>query len=259
MAPRSGYLLDARQDIRNERMLAREDRRVAAIAANGGRSAPQSEQSRATGLTDEADWRATFGPKPVGWNNGNAPTISARDAAMMPTAPTRTVSYAPVPVPQRDATGLAIDNPETIAKANSDYFATNMGKKEGPITPAWTPTASSSSAPRIVARSESDALFGSQDDSRVRGNYNAPAALPAGEFAGVTTDTGVVKPRNWQEDIALRYPNIGKAGTEENRLFVEAYKSDPAGSDPAELAGRIQQIVAEQRQPARRTLRIAAR
>lgn len=257
MAPRTGYL-DAREEIRNERMMAREDRRIAAIAANGGRSAPQSEQSRAPGLTAESDWRATFGPKPVGWNNGTAPTISARDAAGMPTAPTRQVSYAPVPVPQRDSNGLAIDNPETIAKANSDYFGSNMGKKEGPITPAWTPRISARGS-RIVPQAESDILLGAQDDSRVLGNYEAPAATPAGEFAGVTTDTGVVRPRNWQEDIALRYPNIGKAGTEENRLFVEAYKSDPTGNDPAALASRIQQIVAEQRQPARRTLRIAAR
>lgn len=37
---------------------------------------------------------------------------------------------------------------------------------------------------------------------------------------------------NWQQDITKRFPNIGKEGTPENKMFVSNYKQDQASGAP---------------------------
>lgn len=101
-------------------------------------------------------------------------------------------------------------------------------------------------APRTLTKAESDSIFGqTPEDAQLDGMTKTVA----GANVTVKTPYGGVKsnqtppPADWQEKIVEKYPQIGVAGTPENKAFVAAFQKHGAWErgmdDAAEIISRI--------------------
>lgn len=169
---------------RGEASDARHERAAQAVAENGGRSAPQSTQSRSGGLTPEADWRGIFpsAPTPQPFIS-RPPTISARDAA---------IGASPKPfMPQPQGTQISMPRPLTSPDGNAGTDAANLALN----------TALYKNPSRFV---------------NVRGAMPANPVVPP-SAAGAPA---AFNPATARQSLYQTHPEVFQSGTPQNEAFV---------------------------------------
>lgn len=176
--------------VRSQGIIDRHARAAEATAANGGRSAPQSDASRAGGLTPIDDWRRDFPKAPSVTTFSRPSLISARDAAMNASP----APYTPLPRGTKLNLPTPLTGPGGNAATDAAQLAQNLRLAANPRSLISARTASP--APGISPAAP------------------APVAIPKAPF-----DPGAAR-ASLYASTDPRHQAIFQEGTPENAAFV---------------------------------------
>lgn len=228
---------DVQDELRARNSVDRHGRAAAAVFANGGRSAPQSEVSRTMGLTPDDVWASMFPNRPTGTSNMRPPSMTNAEAAaaaslgpFMPQDPTRVRFNIPAP----------LTGPNGNAGSDAANFQQNLQLARNPRSLISARPATTEGAPRATAVTRPPASPVVQGTPQ---HIDPSLAAPVVNSAGITR-MAPIEQKYARESLQSSHPEIFKAGTPENAAFVAYAKQHGEAAAHANIDQIIPRAVA---------------